>query len=297
MASPISIVFCGTPDFALPSLRGFIEDPDFSVELVITQPDKPVGRKQILTPPPVKVIAEKYGIPVEQPENINNFEFPLRPRAQGREGISNFEFLITVAYGQLIGSQLLSLPSIAPVNVHPSLLPRWRGASPIQHAILDEDEETGVTIQQMVEELDAGPILAQERIKMNPRETAQSLHDRLSEISAALLLETLKKPLNPKKQDEANVTFCSKLTRDDGLVDPKKMTAEEIDRRVRALVPWPNVSCTIEEEELKLLETSLEPNEEALPLSCKSSSILYVVQLQPPGKKSMTGQAWLRGRR
>ncbi|MFA7681726.1 MAG: methionyl-tRNA formyltransferase [Candidatus Peribacteraceae bacterium] len=287
MPSPVTIIFCGTPTFAVPSLQALIDDDAFSVELVITQPDKPVGRKQVLTAPPVKAQAEQHGIPVVQPENTNDLE----------NEIPACDFLVTVAYGQMIGPALLALPSIAPVNVHPSLLPRWRGASPIQHAILKDDRETGVTIQQMVEELDAGPILAQEHTEIDPRETAESLHERLSVMSAELLLKTLKHPLSPKEQDETGVTFCKKLTRKDSIVDPAQMTAEEIDRHVRALVPWPGVLCTMEGEELKLLETSLESQEDALLLPCKNASNLYVMQLQPPGKKPMTGTEWKRGRR
>lgn len=283
---PHSVVFLGTPEFALPSLQALIDDPDCDVTLVVTQPDKPVGRKQTLTPPPVKLLAEQHGIPVAQPADINMDNPVTEPP----------DYLVAVAYGQIIGPQALSMARIAPVNVHPSILPRWRGASPIQNAILAGDAETGVTIQRLVEELDAGPILGQTRIPMEPHETSASLHDKLAKIGAELLVDTLNKPLDEKDQDDKNITFCKKLTREDGEVDTQSMNAEEIDRHVRALVPWPGVTCMIEEDSVKLLETSLEEVEESIPVACADGTTLHVVMLQPPGKNPMSGQAWKRGR-
>ncbi|MBU2213781.1 methionyl-tRNA formyltransferase [Patescibacteria group bacterium] len=288
MPTTKSIIFCGTPEFAVPSLEALIADSEFSVDLVITQPDKPVGRKQELTSPPVKKCAQSHGISVAQPDNLNSDLSALISHKP--------DFLVTVAYGQILKSPILDLPNIASVNIHPSLLPHWRGASPIQHAILAGDRETGVTLQEMTEELDAGPILAQVTTVIEERETATSLHDRLSTLSAQLLINTLKKPLDPKPQDESQVTFCQKLTRKDGEVDLSAMTAEEIDRHVRALVPWPGVLCTINGTELKLLETSLEEVPDSIPVECAKSSILHIVQLQPPGKKPMTGKEWGRGK-
>lgn len=280
-----SIIFAGTPDFAVPSLRALIDDPEFEVKLVITQPDKPVGRKQQLTPPPVKVAAIDAGIPVEQPENINNYQFP----------VSNFQFLVVVAYGQLLKQPILDLSEIAPINVHASLLPRWRGASPIQSALLAGDQETGVTIQRMVLELDAGPMLATESTPIEARETIETLHDRLAQIGADLLVTTLKKPLTETQQDDANMTHCTKLTRAMGNVDTKTMTAEEIDRHVRALVPWPGVRAVIEGQEVKLIETQLVETDSALAVDCKEST-LFVLQLQPLGKAPMNALDWKRGR-
>lgn len=285
-ASPIHIVFCGTSTFAVPSLQALINADDFVIDLVITQPDKPVGRKQILTPPAVKVLAEKHGLPIAQPSDINDFEMRT----------STFEFLITVSYGQRIGQQILTLPTRAPVNIHPSLLPQWRGASPIQHAILAGDEETGVTIQRMVAALDAGPILAQRSVRIGENETAAELHDRLAALSADLLPATLRKPLKEQEQDETAASFCHKLAREDGNVDPHTMTAEEIHRHTRALVPWPGVTCKIDGKSIKLHETSLHPKENAIPLSCAERTTLYLVQMQSPGGKVLTGEAWGRGK-
>ncbi|MFH1670114.1 MAG: methionyl-tRNA formyltransferase [Patescibacteria group bacterium] len=287
MPTTKSIIFCDTPKFAVPSLEALIADSAFSVDLVITQPDKPVGRKQELTSPPVKKCAQSHGIFVAQPDNLNSDLSALESH--------NPDFLVTVAYGQILKEPILDLPNIASVNIHPSLLPHWRGASPIQHAILAGDHETGVTLQEMTDELDAGPILAQVTTVIEERETATSLHDRLSTLSAQLLIDTLKKPLDPKPQDESQVTFCQKLTRKDGEVDLYAMTAEEIDRHVRALVPWPGVRGFFNGTELKLIETSLKETADSISVHCAGGSILHLVRLQPPGKKLMMGREWKRG--
>ncbi|MBI3619380.1 methionyl-tRNA formyltransferase [Candidatus Peregrinibacteria bacterium] len=290
--SPLSLVFLGTSTFAAPSLEALADDPAFSIDLVITQPDKPKGREKIQTQSPVKLVAQKHHLAVAQPENINDeFDDIL-----SKFSIFNFQFSIVVAYGQILSQTILNFPDVAPVNVHASLLPRWRGASPMQHAILAGDRETGVTIQRMVHELDAGPILAQEHTPIEPRETFTALHDRLAPIGAELLIETLKKSLHPVPQSENSVTICRKLTRADGIVDPQIMTADEIDRRVRALNPWPGVTLTIRDATLKILETSLEKTDESHALFCAHDTTLYLVTVQPSGKKPMSGGAWARGR-
>jgi len=289
--SPLSIVFCGTPDFAVPSLKALLSDPAFSVKLVITQPDKPVGRKQTMTPSPVKILATQHGISVWQPQNINEEATSYKLQA------TSFDFLVVVAYGQILSKEILSLPKIAPVNVHPSLLPRWRGASPMHHAILAGDQTTGVTIQQMAEALDAGPVLAQERFPLSPAETLVSLKQTLAEKGATLLTRTLQSPLQPAPQDATQVTVCSKLTRKDGEVNAQNMTAEEIDRKVRALTPWPGVTCPIKDEIVKILKTSLTEQPESLPLPCSKNTMVFIIELQSPGGKPMNGAAWMRGRR
>ncbi|MBU0767010.1 methionyl-tRNA formyltransferase [Patescibacteria group bacterium] len=283
-----TIIFCGTPEFAVPSLAALTEDPFFDVVLVVTQPDKPVGRKQELKPPPIKVFAQTHNIPVLQPANLNSNFSALESQKP--------DFLVTVAYGQILKQSILDLPTIAAVNIHPSLLPHCRGSSPIQNVILAGEQETGVTLQVMTEELDAGPVLAQVTTPIDERETTKTLHDRLSTLSAQLLTETLKQTLDPKPQDESQVTFCKKLTRENGNVDPSTMTAEEIDRSVRALVPWPGVLCSIDGNELKLIETSLEETDDSTPLTCTNNSTLHIVKLQPPGKNPMTGKDWERGK-
>jgi len=282
--SPIRVIFAGTPDFAVPSLEALVKDPQFEVMLVISQPDKPVGRKQELQATPVKACALKHGIEVVQPEDINLY--PL--------STIHFDFLVAVAYGQILKQDILDAPQIAPVNVHASLLPQWRGASPMQSAILAGDLQTGVTIQRMVKKLDAGPILSQVVLPLEQHTTIDTLHDQLASAGAALLIDTLSKPLVENEQEEEAMSICHKLNRKMGNVDVATMNAEEIDRHVRALVPWPGVRVHLAGQEVKLLTVSLIPTEDSIPLQCKESE-LHIVRLQPPGKKPMTGLAWHRG--
>ncbi|MFH0851857.1 MAG: methionyl-tRNA formyltransferase [Candidatus Peregrinibacteria bacterium] len=290
MSSPLSIIFCGTPEFAVPSLQEFLGRPqDFRIALVITQPDQPVGRKQLLTPPPIKVFAQAHNLPLIQPENINDSATSYKLQA------TSFDVLAIVAYGQILSPTLLALPRLVAVNLHPSLLPKWRGASPIQHAILAGDSETGITVQRMVEALDAGPVLAQERIPLSPDETADHLSTLLAEKGAELLADTLTKPLASVPQDETKVTLCRKLTRKDGEVNPSEMTAEEIHRRVRALTPWPGVTAPFGGLRVKILRTSLVAEPESLEIPCKDGHTLFVLILQTPGRKPVSGKEWLRG--
>ena len=286
----LSVWFLGTSAFAVPTLEALVANPAFSVDLVITQPDRPVGRKQDLTSPPVKITAEQHDVQVIQPENINsqfsilNSQFP-QP-----------DFLIVVSFGQILSDQILSIPKIAPVNLHASLLPRWRGASPLQHAILSGDTESGVTVQKIVKELDAGPILAQEKVTLDPRETFTTLHDRLATLGAALLIKTLTSPLHPVEQDQTKVTLCRTLKRADGKIDHSTLPASEIDRKVRGLNPWPGVTLIVNNQLLKLLETSLEASMNSAALACTQGTTLHLVTVQPAGGKAMSGSEWLRGK-
>lgn len=290
---PYSVIFCGTPDFAVPSLQALLDDPAFAVRLVITQPDRPVGRKQILTPPPVKVLALEKGIPVFQPESINA-ELPAYMEAHA---IERPDFLIVVAYGKILKQPILDLPNIAPINVHGSLLPRWRGASPIEHAILNGDTETGVTIQVMSAGLDEGPILSMQSLPIVDSDTSTSLRASMSVIGAQLLVDTLKKPLKPEPQPKTGITICGKLSRDDAQIDLSTMTAIDIDRRIRALNPWPGVITNLKNHELKLIEASLTDTADSIPLSCAKGSTLYVTMIQEAGKKPMKTGDWKRGLR
>ncbi len=285
-----SIVFCGTPDFAAPSLRALAGDPRFDVRLVITQPDRPVGRSGRTIPTPMKKVAIDLGIEVWQPEKLNkqieegNYKAADRP-----------DFLVVVAYGQMLSSQVLEWPTIAPVNVHGSLLPRWRGASPIEHAILHGDTETGIAVQRMVKELDAGPILGVVKTPIGERETALQLRERMATMAADILLETLSKPLHETPQPTDGITICRKLSRDDGKASTETMDAVTIDRMTRALYPWPGVTATVMGRELKILETALEPTSTSTQIVCAKNTTLELVMVQEAGKKPMTGAEWARG--
>lgn len=268
----------------MPSLAALCADNRFSVDLVISQPDKPVGRSQELTPSPVKIFAKEQGIEVWQPESLNKefaaHHFAKRP-----------DFLVVVAYGQIVSQQVLDFPIVAPVNVHASLLPALRGASPLQHAVLLGHAQSGVTIQKMVRELDAGPILGQSSIELDSRETTASLHDKLSTLGAQLLIDTLSHPLHPIDQDNGKATFCHKLTRDDGVINFQTMTAVEIDRKVRALVPWPGVKWN----DIKILATDVAPQANSIAISCVHDTQLFITSLQPDGRKPMSGTDFERG--
>lgn len=278
----LSVIFLGTSAFAVPSLRALANDPAFNVELVITQPDRPVGRKQILTPSPIKLVAQELKLPIAQPENINHFQLST----------FNFQLLVVVSYGQILSQAILDLPTIAPVNLHASLLPKLRGASPLQNAVLQGMKESGVTVQKIVHELDAGPILAEASVTLDPRETYKTLHDRLAILGADLLLQTLKHPLSATEQDAKQATQCKKLSKEDSPANPTTMTAEEIDRRVRALSPWPGVTIG----DNKILRTSLTPVENSLTVLCKDGTELFIEEIQPPSGKPMTGKAFSLGR-
>ncbi len=287
--SPLHLIFAGTPDIAVPTLKALAGDDRFMMDLVITQPDRPVGRKKEITPPPVKVEAERLGLPVFQPENLHK-EWP--DFQQAHPELPKPDFLVVIAYGQLLSQAMLDLPSIAPLNVHFSLLPLYRGASPIQHAILHGEKTSGVTIQKMIQKLDAGPIAAQESLILDPRETTTSLFERCAVLSAELLPKTLLTPLTLKDQDETKATVCKKLTRADGIIDPQAMTAEEIDRTVRALNPWPGVTWN----DAKILEADLVSSPDVFDLSCKNETHLFIKTIQPAGGKPMRGADFARGR-
>lgn len=279
---PLSIVFLGTSSFAVTILQALTQDERFTVPLVITQPAKPVGRKQTMTPSPVRIAAESHGITVLEPKHV----------AEVRDRIPPHDFMVVASYGHILPQHILDLPRIAPVNVHASLLPTLRGASPIQHAILQGLPETGVTIQRMVLALDAGPILAQVRVPITSRMTMPVLHDTLAAHGAALLCSTLTATLHESPQSEEHATFCAKLTRKDGIADPQTMTATTIDRMVRALVPWPGVKI----RDTKILATDLVPSPDALAVPCAQHTTLYVRSLQPHSSAPMSGKAFVHGR-
>ncbi len=289
MPTPHTVVFCGTPRFAVLSLRALHGDPHFTVTQVVTQPDRPVGRSQELTPSETKLAAEELGIPVWQPESINK-ELPEFMKTMERP-----DFLVVVAYGKILGDEVLAWPKIAAVNVHGSILPRWRGASPIEHAILNGDESTGVTVQMMAKELDAGDTLSMAQTPIGPLDTSLSLRERLSRMGAELLVETLTMPLEPKPQPKDGITICGKISKEDGIVDPANLTAIEIDRRIRAFTPWPGVTTTVHGKTVKILSASLSEAKHGIPLSCKDGTTLYVTELVEAGKKPMKADEWMRG--
>lgn len=236
----LRVVFMGTPEFAVPALRRVAAS--HSVVAVYTQPDRPVGRKLELKAPPVKRVAQELGIPVFQPEKLS------QPGEYEKLAEFRPDVIVVVAYGQILRRNVLELPRLGCVNIHSSLLPRWRGAAPIQWAILAGDAETGVSTMKLVEKLDAGDVYLESRTPIAPDETAGTLHDRLATLGAELIERTLSGlesgSLAARPQDESAVTYASKLSKEMESLDPAE-SAEVLERRVRALNPWPGTSVPV----------------------------------------------------
>lgn len=297
----------GTPDFALPALQSLIDDADVEVEAVITQEDKKVGRKQEITPPPVKVLALKHNIPVFQPAKIRgNKDFAALVKNL------NPDMLVVVAFGKILPKVILDIPKFGAVNVHASLLPKYRGASPIEAALLNGDAETGVTIMKMEEKLDAGDVLDMARLRIEPADNAETLSVKLSLLGGKILPYVLKDladgESHPIPQDEKKATFCHKIQKDDGKIDLQTLTAEEIVNRIRAYTPWPSVFLMVEGKRLKILEAKVDENLNLPPGTVKELSkntvalgtkkgALIPEKLQLEGKKVMTIQEFLAGNR
>lgn len=230
------IVFMGTGEISLPTLRSLLDAPQHEIVGVVTQPDKPIGRKQVITPPEVKVLAQAHGIPVEQPERVR------KPESLASIEAWQPEVIVVMAYGQILPKALLEMPSVACLNLHASLLPRHRGAAPIQAAIRDGDPQSGITIMHIAEGLDTGDIVLQHPFDLAPDETGQSLHDRLAEAAPAALTEALtlleKGTATRTPQEEALMTHTGKLGREDGILD-WSLSAQALERSIRAFDPWP----------------------------------------------------------
>ncbi len=304
----MKIVFLGTGEIGLPSLRYLLGNADHQLVAVVTQPDKPVGRKMVLTPPAVKVLAQEAGVPVFQPEKIRDFVAPLQ--ALGAD------LFVVVAYGQLLTQAVLDIPRIACINLHASLLPKHRGASPIQAAILAGDAETAMTVMFISLGLDSGDVLLAEKISLTSQETGGSLHDRLAEIGPAALAKALpllatgQAPRTP--QDPALVTHCRKLLREHGVID-WSLPALELERRIRAFDPWPSTSSQLSmlDGSRKLLKlfppveigspqpsaapgTVLSADANGLVVACGQGALTFH-HLQLEGKRRMTAGEFLAG--
>ena len=294
------IVFMGTPDFAVPSLQALI-DAGHDVCAVYTQPDKPQGRKQILTAPPVKTLALEHDIPVFQPNTLKNEDEQARLRELAPEVI------IVVAYGKLLPKAVLDIPPHGCINVHGSLLPRWRGAAPIQWAVIAGDEMAGVTTMQMAEGLDTGDMLLTYETKVGAKETAGELFDRLAQSGAELLTQTLVKldEITPRPQDDAQSCYAHMLDKQMAVIDWSK-SAHEIDCLIRGLNPWPIALTTLSGERLKVFAaekaagngepgTVLEADpKKGLTVACGEGA-LKLIEIQLVGGKRMKATDFLRG--
>lgn len=297
----IRTVFMGSPDFALTTLRSLVKNYD--VVGVVTQPDRASGRGRELKAPPVKLLAQELNIPVMQPEKLR------QPEAMQQLQVWNPDLIVVAAFGQILKKDVLDMPKYGCVNVHASLLPRWRGAAPINAAVLAGDEETGVTIMKMDVGLDTGPMLAMKKIRIKPDDTAGSLFEALSTLGADLLIETLPAYMDgnitPQPQPEEGVTYAPMLKKEDGLLDFTK-PAVELEQRVRAMNPWPGAWFEWNGAPLKVhrahvgqgkAEAGKRLIEQNQPAVGAGGGVLILDDVQPPGKKPMNGKSFLAGAR
>lgn len=297
----ISVVFMGTPSLAVPVLDALFSDRRFDVKAVLSQPDRPVGRRRKLESPPVKLFALEHDIPVYQPHSAFEIESIL--------DALHPDFSVVAAYGLILSRVVLELPKFGSVNVHYSLLPAYRGASPVQAAILNGDLRTGVTIMRMTERLDAGPVLAQKEILIGDTETANDLLKRLSVLASGLLTDTLAgySRIVPLAQDESAATYCKKLHRDDGRLDFYGKTAQELYNQYRALHPWPGVFTEFSAKRLKILKLDYERQSNLAPGVWEFSDrevrvgardgLVILKTVQPEGKPEMDAASFIRGLR
>lgn len=298
-----SIIFMGTPDFSVPVLEGLAEK-GYDIKAVVTQPDKKVGRKQKITKTPAKVAAEKLNIPVYQPVKLSGSEEMDKLIAL------HADFIVTAAYGQFLPTKFLDSVNIAAVNVHGSLLPKYRGGAPIQYSLLNGDEETGITIMEMVKKMDAGDIYAQKAIKIEEDDNSGGLFEKLSYLGRDLLLETLPKiadgSVTKIPQDPAKVVFSPNISKDQERITTE-MTAQEANNLIRALNPDPGAYMMVNGQRLKVWKAEVAKdttdlaagavvdNKNRFAISFADHSVLNLLELQPAGKKRMPVKNFLNG--
>lgn len=305
LISIMNIIFMGTPDFAIPALKALI-DSEHIVSAVFTQPDKPKGRGHKLTPPPVKVLAEDNGITVYQPNS-------LKKDADDYIKIIkdiNPDIIVVAAYGKLLSKEVLDIPRLGCVNIHGSLLPKYRGAAPIQWAVLDGEKETGITTMLMNEGLDTGDILLAEKTEIGENETASELFDRLSVMGAELLIKTIialqNGEVTPKKQDDSKATYAPMLSKDLSKLDFNNPVIK-VHKKICGLSDWPCAVTSIDGKRLKIYRSEIvsEKKPDAVPgevlneknftVACNDGSI-RLVEVQAEGSKRMKSEDYLRGK-
>lgn len=295
------IVFMGSPDFSLPSLQALSQR--YEVVGVVTQPDRASGRGRELKAPPVKTLALELGLPVMQPERLK------QPDAMEQLRVWAPDLIVVAAFGQILKKDVLDLPRFGCINVHASLLPRWRGAAPINAAIRHGDAETGVTIMQMDVGLDTGAMLARRSIRLSPTDTAGSVFQALSTLGADLLLETLPRwiagEITPQLQDDALATYAPMMKKEEGKLDFTR-SAEELERLVRAFNPWPGAYMDFDGAALKVHRAHVEVGVveagqrlvmQNQPAVGAGGGLLVLDEVQPAGKKPMSGKSFLAGAR
>lgn len=306
MSSPLRVVYAGTPDFAVPALQRLIDGPD-TVVGVYTQPDRPAGRGRRLRPSPVKQCAERAGIAVFQPRSLRDTAAQVE-----LAGLAP-DVLVVAAYGLLLPAAVLDIPRLGCLNIHASLLPRWRGAAPIQRALLAGDDETGVCLMEMVAALDAGPVVTSRSTLITEADTGGSLHDRLSELGAELLMDSLhswsRGEISARPQDDSAATYAAKLSKDEADFDWNR-GADELARQVRAFDPWPVARTSLSGADLRIWRAVALQEAAGTPppgtvIAAGAGGIdvaagkgaLRILELQPPGRRRQSAAEFLNGHR
>jgi methionyl-tRNA formyltransferase len=294
----MKIVFAGTPEFAAAALES-LHAAGHEVALVLTQPDRPAGRGLKTSPSAVKRLAQSLGLPVSQPQTLKDPHAVARIAAQGAEA------MVVAAYGLILPREVLALPRRGCINIHASLLPRWRGAAPIQRALLAGDAESGVSIMQMDAGLDTGPVLLREALPIEPGDTAQSLHDRLAALGARLIVRALEEPHAPVPQDDGGATYAAKIDKREAQIDWRE-SAEANERKVRAFDPVPGASTGYGGSPLKIWRASVVPavtgepgsvcavDSSGITVACGAGA-LKITELQRAGGKRVSAAAFLAG--
>ena len=299
----MKVVYMGTPDFAVAPLKVLVEN-GYDVCAVVTQPDKPVGRKAILTPPPVKVQAQEFGIKVHQPQTLKNGE--------GLDILREYnpDIVVVVAYGKILPKDFLEFPKFGCINIHGSILPKYRGAAPIQRCVLDGEEFAGVTSMQMDVGLDTGDMLLVEKTPIAENETAGELFDRLAPMGADLLIKTLKaienREIVPQKQNDSESTYAAMLDKSMSRVDWNN-SAQQVHNQIRGLDPWPVALTVLDGKTLKLFKSyvskelsggksgQVQVTKDGLAVYCGDSRAVVITEVQFEGKKRMKSADFLRG--
>lgn len=298
------IIFMGTPAFSVPILEALFES-DYEVVAVVTQPDRPVGRKRVLTPPPVKEAALKHQVPIYQPEKIVG-----SPELDDLIALKA-DLIVTAAYGQFLPTKLLNAPTYRAINVHASLLPKYRGGAPVHYSIINGDQETGISIMYMEKKMDAGAVLAQRAIPIEEDDDVQSMFDKLSLLGKELLMATLPAffsgEIEAVEQDETQVSFSPNISREEERIDWNQ-TAYQIANKVRGMRPWPVAHAMLEGQRCKIWQAKattmtttqavgaiVDVSKTALYIACGQGSVLEITELQQAGKKKMAVHQFING--
>lgn len=303
MSNKINIVFLGTPDFACQFLEKLNQNSDFQVLAVITQEDKPFGRKKELKSPPIKELAQKLQIPVYQPEKLNK-DIKLINWLKSQ----NPDFLVVIAYGQILSQEVLDIPKISAINVHGSILPKYRGASPIEQSLLNGDLKTGLSIMEMVKKMDAGDIYQILEQEIDPEDNNITLRQKLSKLGSEklpnILMNIAQNKIPKKAQIESEATYCQKIEKLDGFINPSLETASQIFNKYRAYYSWPGIFIKVKEKNLKLLNikksgksilsVKFQIDKNQLFLGCKEGA-LEILELQLEGKNKQKTENFLSG--